>query len=120
MKVNLQRKELAKNALWAALLALGIVIYYYRMHGFLMIGDALFLSGLLFCALGVFRITRRLELYHSTIYGFKRLFRGLRSERDSEKIGSYSDFLEENPYEKPFAELLIIGIVLIAVSIFCK
>lgn len=73
-KKALRRDEFLRHLMWISVLAVGIVLYYYRLYDMVMVGSALFLSGLFFLCMGLFRVVRRLGLFDTTIYGTKRLF----------------------------------------------
>ena len=47
-KKALRRDEFLRHLLWISVLAVGIVLYYYRLYDMVMAGSALFLSGLFF------------------------------------------------------------------------
>ena len=72
------------------------------------VGSALFLSGLFFLCMGLFRVVRRLGLFDTTIYGTKRLFGKTKED--------FVDWVEQNPYEKNFVELLIVSTAFILIS----
>ena len=70
----LDKRELLKNLVWMVVLTAGIALYYGWLYGQLLLGSAVFLSGLLFFCIGLWRVVRHLGLFDSTIYGTKRLF----------------------------------------------
>lgn len=66
-KKALHRDEFLRHLLWMSVLAAGITLYYYRLYDTVMVGSALFLSGLFFLCMGLFRVVRRLGLFDTTI-----------------------------------------------------
>ena len=107
-KKALRRDEFLRHLMWISVLAVGIVLYYYRLYDMVMVGSALFLSGLFFLCMGLFRVVRRLGLFDTTIYGTKRLFGKTKED--------FVDCVEQNPYEKNFVELLIVSTAFILIS----
>ena len=109
-KKALHRDEFLRHLLWMSVLAAGITLYYYRLYDTVMVGSALFLSGLFFLCMGLFRVVRRLGLFDTTIYGTKRLFGKTKED--------FVGWVEQNPYEKNFVELLIVSTAFILISFF--
>lgn len=109
MKFRLKKEEIIKNLIWLVVLALGIVLYYWRLYGQIRLGDSLFLSGLLFLCVGLYRVVRWLGFFDSTIYGFNRLLG--RTKQD------LTGFTQDHPYTQSFGELLILSIVFICLSL---
>ena len=62
MNISINKKELTKSLFGIVLLSVGITIYYQSLYGMLLIGDSLFLSGLFFLCIALFRIVRHLGL----------------------------------------------------------
>lgn len=109
---SLDKREMLRNLAWMSVLSVGITLYYRRIYGRLLVGHAVFLSGLLFLCVGLWRVVRRLGFFDSTIYGMKRLFGRMEM--------CYADYLEQNPYRKSFREVLITSLLFIAVSFFLQ
>lgn len=108
MKARLNGRELLKNMVWMLILAVGIVLYYRHLYQELMVGDALFLSGVLALCAGLYRVVCRLGLFDGAVYGTKKLFR-LTKE-------SYYDYVTSHPHTKPYWELLLLSAVFMLVS----
>ena len=66
------------------------------------------LSGLLFVCIGLFRVTRKLGLFDSTIYGSKRLFGKTKQD--------FVEYVQDHPYTQNFAEILLLGVGFILLS----
>lgn len=108
MKLHLTAKEFAKSTIAVLVVAVMITLYYRWLYALWMIGDALFLAGLLGVCIGLFRVVRLLGMFDSTIYGAKRLTGKTKQD--------FADYLQSNPYTQPFAEQLLVGLVAIGIS----
>lgn len=108
MNISINKKELTKSLFEIILLSIGIIIYYQSLYGVLLIGDSLFLSGLFFLCIGLFRFVRHLGLFDSTIYGTKKLF--------SKTNQDFFEYIEDNPYQKRVLEVLIVAIISMGIS----
>ena len=108
MKCKIITKDLLKDFVWVSALAMGIILYYQRLYQQWMISDGLFLSGLLFVCIGLFRVTRKLGLFDSTIYGSKRLFGKTKQD--------FVEYVQDHPYTQNFAEILLLGVGFILLS----
>ena len=118
---KLSKKSVAKMALSAVLLAVGILLYFYRLYGELRPADACFLSGLFICCVGLFRVVRVLGFFDLPIYGFKKLGEVIHTKFSDHKeptMGSYADYLQEAKYELSFTSPLLVGGILIVLSLF--
>lgn len=114
MRLKLTKKELLKNLLWVAVLAGGITLYYYSQYKTLMVQDSLFLSGLFFLCIGLYRVVRYLGLFDNTIYGFKKLTG--RAEENGRKL-DYHDYWSEHAYTKPVWEVLLVSVCAMALGL---
>lgn len=77
-----------------------------------MVLDSLFLSGLLFICLGLFRIVMHLGLFNSTIFTFEKVLGVLHFQRDEDLSSkTYYEFMEEYEYNKSPWELIIPAII---------
>lgn len=117
---QLSKKSVGKMVLAGAILAVGILIYFYRLYGEWLISDACFLSGLFLCCVGLFRVVRILGLLNLPIYGFKKMGDTLHSkfsDHETPTMGSYAEYLQEEKYEQCFTAPLLVGGVLIALSL---
>ena len=117
---QLSKKSVGKMALAGVILAVGILIYFYRLYGELRLSDACFLSGLFLCCVGLFRVVRILGLLNLPIYGFKKLGDTLHAKFSSHEeptMGSYAAYLQEETYEQCFTAPLLVGGILIALSL---
>lgn len=119
-------KELSKQLIWFIVLTVGLILYSVRARGNWQISNNLFMAGLLFLIIGLFRLTRWLGLYDSTIYSYKRLWSSISRDKMTKdnaalytenKMPSFSDYMANTVYEKPILESLIIGMASLAVSI---
>ena len=108
MNISINKKELTKSLFGIVLLSVGITIYYQSLYGMLLIGDSLFLSGLFFLCIALFRIVRHLGLFDSMIYGTKKLFS--KTEQD------FFEYIEDNPYQKRVMEVLMVAIASMGTS----
>lgn len=108
MKFRLKKDEAVKCLVWQIILALGLILYYWRLYGQIRIGDGMFLSGLLFLCVGLYRVVRWLGFFDSTIYGLNKLL----GHTDQEQ----AEFILEHPYTESFGELLILSIGFICLS----
>lgn len=106
----LDKRELLKNLVWMVVLTASIALYYGWLYGQLLLGSAVFLSGLLFFCIGLWRVVRHLGLFDSTIYGTKRLLGKTKVD--------FVEYLEQNPYRQSFWEALLLGFLFMAIS-FC-
>lgn len=108
MKIVLQRKEFLKTTVWISLLAVGIIIYYQKLYGIFLLSDGLFLSGLFFFCMGLFRFVCHLGLFDSMIYGTKRLFGSTKQD--------FVEYIQSNPHEKSYLETLLVSILFMILS----
>lgn len=108
MRARLDKRELLKNLVWMLILAVGITLYYWRLYKALMVGDALFLSGVLALCAGLYRVVCRLGFFDGAVYGTKKLFRQTKE--------SYYDYVNSHPYTKRYQELLLLSAVFMLVS----
>lgn len=109
-----------KTTAAAIILAAGILLYFYKINGIFQFSDSCFLTGLLFCCIGLYRITRILGLFDLPIYGFKKFGEVLfnKSYKKSESaLGDYSDYRLKAIYTQSAAEPLLIGSALVAASL---
>ncbi len=108
MRGKLDRRGLMKNLLWMLLLAAVITLYYLRLDGQLRPVDGLFLSGIFFLCVGLFRVVRRLGLFDSAIYGTQRLLGRTKQ--------SFFEYTNEHPYTQRYQELLLLSAAFILAS----
>lgn len=74
--------------------------------------DALFISGLLFLLMGLFRFTRHLHMYDLLIYSTKKFAQVLKTKnyvKGDAVLGDYHEYVQNLSYNRPFAELLAVG-----------
>ena len=105
---KLDRRGLLKNLLWMLILAAAITLYYLYLDGELRPVDGLFLSGVFFLCIGLFRVVRRLGFFDSAIYGTKRLLGQTKQD--------FWEYTNEHPYTERYQELLLLSAVFILVS----
>lgn len=115
MKTKFNKTEL-RNVMIKEILVFTIIFIYSKYvnlnYG---IGDVFFLTGLVFFCFSVFRVTRYLGLFDSTIYSFKKLF-----SKSYEVESTLYEYLINNPYSKPFIETLFSSLLLIVLSLVLK
>lgn len=108
MKIRLDKKELRKSLLNLIAVAVIIFVYYYITKGMFLLADSVFMSGLLFFCIALWRIVRILGFFESTIYSFKKMFK----KTDVE----FYEYTQDHPYTEHFVELLILSIAFIVMS----
>ena len=108
MKIRLMKQEFFKNFVCMVTLAVVLIIYYYTVNDAWMIGDSIFLSGMFFMCLGLFRVVRRLGLFDSLIYGTERLLGKTKLD--------YYEYTETHEYKQSFLEILILSAGFMALS----
>lgn len=110
-----------KNFIIALVLSGVYLVLFCDNISFKGVSDSLFIVGIVFLILGLFRITRTLKFYNLLIFGWKKLIEIIvtrnYSKRDS-KTGEYFDYQKESEYNKPYAEFIITGLTMIIVSTF--
>ena len=114
MKFKITKQEILKNLIWIGVLAVGIGLYYYSQYKTVLIQDSLFLSGLFFLCVGLYRVVRHLGLFDTTIYSFKKL--SGRMEQDERTLDCY-DYWNEHPYVQPVWEILFTSICAMVIGL---
>lgn len=109
MKLRLHKKELKKSLLSLSVVSVILLIYFYIIRGQLLLGESLFLAGVLFFSIALWRIVRLLGLFDLTFYSFKKWTKHVDTD--------FQQYLQDNPYTEHFEELLIVSLVFMLVSI---
>lgn len=104
----LDKKELRHTLVQIGVVFGAIMLYYYVVKKQVLLSDSLFLAGLLYFTIGLWREVRRLGFFNMAIYSTKRLFR-----RTNE---TFADYVDSHPYEERFVEPLLTGLVVMVIS----
>ncbi len=108
MRFRLHKKELKKGLLSISVVSIILLIYLYIIRGQLLLGESMFLAGVLFFSIALWRIVRLLGLFDLTFYSVKKWTK--RVDTDLQQ------YLQDNPYTEHFEELLILSLAFILVS----
>lgn len=116
MKVKWSKNEFKAIIIQELVVFILLFIYTRYVNLSYDYNDLLFITGGLFICLSLYRMTRILGLYDSTIYGFKNIGKvfNFKSEKTLEK--DLNDYINNNKYTKTYIEPLITGIFIIIVS----
>lgn len=74
--------------------------------------NALFVAGIIFMVIGIFRLTRHLHMYDLFLYSSKKFAQVLKTKhyiKGEDPLGNYHDYLQTTSYNRPFAEFLTVG-----------
>ena len=119
--VSVRKKALVKNAVSAAVLAVGLTLYLYKTEGVWKVGDGLFLAGLLFLVVGCWNLVRWMGLFDFTVYGYRKLIHHMEAKRKDappmDPMPSYVDYLKQPKVIPSAGEPLLTAALLVALSV---
>lgn len=84
------------------------------------ISNSLFIVGMVYLIIGLFRLTKKLELYNFIAFGWKKMIEIIKNKDYSSsesKSGDYYTYTNSQIYDKSFNELIVSGLIMIAISI---
>lgn len=105
---KLSGREFKKSLINVFAVFVGLIVFLAITKKSFMPSSALFLSGLLFFCVGLWRVVRHLGMFDSTIFSYKRMFRKVK--------GEFADYLQEHPYTERYVELLIVSAAAMVIS----
>lgn len=108
--------------LTVAMLLLGVYCFYQKGPCTTRtLSDASAITGLVYLCIGLFRLTRHMGFFDSTIYGTRRLWEIItapqRASTEQSKHGSFIAYKEQNAYARPYTSMLLTAAFLLSFSL---
>lgn len=110
-----------RHLLFSILLIGVYFIYKQKPYTIRAWSDTTAIIGLCYLSLGLFRLTRHLGFFDSSIYGTKRLWEIItvpqRASTPRSKYGTFVAYKEQNVYTQPYISLLLTAIFLLVFAL---